>query len=244
MFPILYHAHHIRYQEDISFWLELAAQQGDPILELGCGTGRVLGHLAGNGYEVYGLDKDFGMLVVLHENFAPELPGQTHIFSGDFTSLHLACRFPLIIIPCNTYSTLSTSERLVTLARIRQHLRRGGIFVASLPNPALLSNLPQRSDPEFEDTFPHPLDGEPVQVSSSWEREQERFTVHWHYDHLSPDGGVERLSIQVHHKLISLQAHRAEISQAGLQVVNLYGDFNKTPYTRDSPLLIMVLERQ
>lgn len=243
MFPILYHAHHARYQEDIPFWLELAAQQGDPILELGCGTGRVLGYLAGAGYELYGLDKDFGMLVILRKNLALDLTGQTHTFAGDFTSFCLNLRFPLIIMPCNTYSTLSSGERRATLKKVYQHLRSGGIFVASLPNPALLSILPQRSDPEIEDTFPHPLDGEPVQVSSSWERIQQCFTVHWYYDHLLPDGEVERLSTQVHHNLFSLQACSAEISQAGLQVVNFYGDFKKNPYTSDSPLLIMVLER-
>lgn len=244
MFPILYHAHHAIYQEDFPFWNELASQQGDPILEMGCGTGRVLGHLASAGYKLYGLDKDFGMLVTLRGNLVPGLTGQTHTFAGDFTSFCLDLRFPLIIMPCNTYSTLSTRERQATLERVRQHLLPGGIFAASLPNLALLRILPQRSDPEIEDTFPHPLNGEPVQVSSSWERIQQRFTVYWYYDHLSPDGGVERLSTQVHHNLVSLQVYSTEISQAGLQVVNFYGDFKKNPYSNDSPLLIIVLERK
>ena len=58
MFPQLYHAHHNRSLEDLPFWLELAAQAGDPILELGCGTGRVLIPLAQAGYHTIGLDND------------------------------------------------------------------------------------------------------------------------------------------------------------------------------------------
>jgi SAM-dependent methyltransferase len=243
MLPILYHAHHERYQEDIPFWYELAAQHGDPILEMGCGTGRVLGQLAEAGYDLFGLDNDLGMLAILRENLPPGLPGQIHIFAGDFTSFHLDLRFPLMIMPCNIYSTLSTVERQATLERAYRHLRPGGIFATSLPNPALLSILPPRSDPDIEDTFPHPLNGEPVQVSSTWERTPGQFTVHWYYDHLSPDGGVERFSTQVHHNLVSMQTHRTEIRAAGLQVANIFGDFKKNPYASDSPFLIMVLER-
>ena len=62
MLPLLYHAHHNRYKEDLPFWLELAARHGDPVLELGCGSGRVLLALAQDGYQVYGLDNDPGML--------------------------------------------------------------------------------------------------------------------------------------------------------------------------------------
>jgi ubiquinone/menaquinone biosynthesis C-methylase UbiE len=42
MFPQLYHIHHNAHTEDLPFWLKLAQQQGGPVLELGCGTGRVL----------------------------------------------------------------------------------------------------------------------------------------------------------------------------------------------------------
>ncbi len=244
MLPLLYHTHHHNYNEDIPFWIELAAQQGGPILEMGCGTGRVLEHLAQAGYKMYGLDKDPGMLAFLQANMAPGLRERTFIFLGDFTSFHLDLKFPLIILPCNTYSTLSTSERQETLARVRQHLRPGGIFATSFPNPALLSNLPHRSDPEIEDTFPHPLDGDPVQVSSAWERTSGGLTIDWCYDHLSPDGGVERFSTRVQHNLVSLQTYEAEIREDGLQVVNIFGDFKKNPYTSDSPFLILVIARQ
>ena len=62
LFPSFYHAHHNAFRSDIPFWLDLARRQGSPILELGCGTGRVLIPLAEAGYTVYGLDIDPEML--------------------------------------------------------------------------------------------------------------------------------------------------------------------------------------
>jgi glycosyltransferase involved in cell wall biosynthesis len=65
MYPQLYHTHHSLRARDLPFWESLAAKIGDPILELGCGTGRVLHTLAGLGYTVTGLDYDPDMLAFL-----------------------------------------------------------------------------------------------------------------------------------------------------------------------------------
>jgi SAM-dependent methyltransferase len=196
--------------------------------------------MAEAGYDMVGLDNDPGMLAILKESLSLNLVQQTHIVAGDFTSFCFRLRFPLIILPCNTYSTLSARRRQAILERAHQHLLPGGIFAASIPNPALLRTLPQRSDPEIEDTFPHPIDGEPVQVSTTWERTAGRFIVHWYYDHLSPDGSVDRFFTQVQHHLAPVQTHIDEIGQAGLRVDHIFGDFIKNPYSSDSPFLIMV----
>ena len=88
-FPKLYQAQHSEYQEDIPFWLVLASEQGSPILELGCGTGRVLHPLAEAGYTCYGLDHDPGMLAMVKQHSSaivggriPYSPGRYRIFSN------------------------------------------------------------------------------------------------------------------------------------------------------------------
>src|SRR5436309_2665869 len=55
------------YAADLPLWEELAERQGGPILELGCGTGRVALHLARRGFEVIGLDQDQELLEVLKQ---------------------------------------------------------------------------------------------------------------------------------------------------------------------------------
>jgi SAM-dependent methyltransferase len=242
MFAQLYQAHHSRYMEDLPFWLKLAARQNGPILELGCGTGRVLITLARAGYTAYGLDNDAAMLALLQLQTGPDLASHCHFFQADMAAFHLAQPFALILLPCNTLSTLPAETRCAALAHIRQHLSLYGLFAASLPNPVTLTHLPQRGDAEIEEIFPHPIDGEPVQVSSTWQREGGHFTASWHYDHMLPDGRVERITAQARHALLPAESYLDEIRQAGLRIETLYGDFDLSPYTENSPSLIILAQ--
>ncbi len=241
--PHLYHAHHNRHNEDLPFWLKLAERQKGPILELGCGTGRVLLALARSGYASVGLDLDAGMLAFLQDQAQSEPAAPPAIFQADMAAYHLAQAFALILLPCNTLSALSSETRLAMLALACQHLSPGGLFAASLPNPAVLAGLPQQSDVEIEEILPHPVDGEPVQVSSAWQRSTDQFTVTWYYDHLLPDGQVERFIAQVHHTLQPVGVYTDELHRAGLVVDTLYGDFNQSPYTENSPSLILLARK-
>jgi len=96
-FPQLYQAHHREYIEDIPFWLDLARMQGDPILELGCGPGRVLIQLANAGYTCYGIDNDSGMLLQLKNESISGGKGKIYSVLADMTSFQFQKQFPLII---------------------------------------------------------------------------------------------------------------------------------------------------
>jgi SAM-dependent methyltransferase len=200
----------------------------------------VLLSLAEAGHRVYGLDHDFGMLAVLQQKLRPELRSGVHIWQGDFTEFQVAKRFELILLPCNTYSTLAPADRKACLQNVYAHLAPDGRFAVSLPNPALLQRLPAHSSAEVEEAFPHPLDGEPVQVSSAWDRRGSLFTVQWHYDHLLPDGQVERVSSVIQHYLTDVSAYEQEMLDAGLGLEARYGDFDFSSYRRQSAYWIGV----
>lgn len=252
-FPLLYHAHHSRYLEDLPFWKALTreagasqtltARQSGALLELGCGTGRVLLPLAETGLQVYGLDKDASMLAVLKSNLQPQLRSRVHVWISDAAYFHLHKQFSTIILPCNTLSTFSQLTRQAMLANVRRHLAPQGLFAASLPNPERLVRLPAASQAEVEEIFPHPRDGEPVQVSSHWKRQGQTFKVYWDYDHLMPDGRVERVSTQVMHQLNAVDVYMRELSEAGFTHIRRYGDFDTSAYTHRSPFLILVAAR-
>lgn len=235
----LYHAHHCQQPEDISFWVGLAEERGAPVLELGCGSGRVALALARAGYSTYGLDREAGMLAYLAAQVEAEIRPRLHIFQADLTQFHLAQRFPLIILPCNTYSTLSPGERRSALHCAARHLQAGGCFAVSLPNPAGLADLPSLSDPELEAIFPHPWDGEPVQVSAGWRRSAGQIIFDWHYDHLLPDGRVSRHSLQVYQNLTTVEVYLEEFLLAGLKPAFLYGDYQRLSYSPAAPHLIL-----
>jgi SAM-dependent methyltransferase len=232
----MYHAHHQLHMEDLSYWLDLAEQQGSPVLELGCGSGRITIPLAEAGYQIYGIDHDPDMLDVLRSQASAEM--ELMIQLGDLCQFEVPQRFPLIVLPCNTYSTLSKTQRAAALLHISRHLTPDGVFAFSIPNPALLNSLTGESEPELEESFIHPESGNPVQVSSAWKREPDRLTVTWVYDHLLPDGGVERLVNRVEHLTLSTDTLKYELKLAGYEF-ELYGDFDGNPYEPESDFLIV-----
>ncbi|MGB9521257.1 MAG: class I SAM-dependent methyltransferase [Anaerolineales bacterium] len=237
-FPILYEAHHRNYQEDIPFWLDLVAKAGDPVLELGCGSGRVLIPIQHTGALIFGLDRDLGMLMLLRQKLLAPL------VSADMTAIPLRLLFRSIILPCNTYSTLNASERKCLLNHIHGLMHPNGIFGVSLPNPWMMRAAAEFAETEIEEIIQHPIDGYPVQISNAWQRTSEQLIIAWHYDHLYPDGTVKRLTIEQTHYFQTPHEYEAEFKLAGLEVKAKYGDFNHSPFHRTSPYLIYLLHNK
>jgi hypothetical protein len=130
-------------------------------------------------------------------------------------------------------------ERLTTLGSVNGHLSSGGVFAASIPNPSWMAQLPLEAEPEVETIFEHPSSGNPVQVSSTWQRLGDQVVVSWHYDHLFPDGRVKRTSTKVHHFLAEVQEYVEEFESQGWKVAT-YGDFKFAVYDTGSVYLILV----
>lgn len=238
MLAELIHAHHSQHLEDLPFWFELAAQTGGSLLELGCGSGRVLIPLAQAGHRAMGIDHDPAMLRFLQANISLQLKPAPMIIQADISRFNLAAHFPLIILPCNTFSTLGENIRLGCLDCVRKHLEYGGLFAFSIPNPELLKGLPERAEAEVEDEFTYPQTGHPVQVSSSWQRTKDTFNITWIYDHLLPDGRVDRLTVETAHQIIPVDTYLDEIRSVGMKVTATYGDFDCSEYCEDAPYLI------
>jgi SAM-dependent methyltransferase len=244
MFASLYHKHNSLDANDLDFWGSLAKHSGGPVLELGCGTGRVLLHLAQAGYTVFGLDHSAEMLTYLSSIIPDSSRKLVNYFQGDMRAYQLSRRFPLIILPCNTYSTLQSGERRQTLEQVSSHLLPQGTFAVSIPNPAYIRQLPRHAEADVEEVFAHPADGEPVQVSSAWKRSKDRLAITWIYDHLLPDGTVDRLTYQVMQHILTLEIIQSEFSAAGLEIANLYGDYDFSPLSNDSIYMIITANKR
>jgi SAM-dependent methyltransferase len=230
--------------EDLNFWLELADRQGGPVLELGCGTGRVLLPLAQHGFRVYGLDRDAAMLAYLHSLLPEKQRPFIHIWQADLAQFRLNKTFPLILLPCNTLSTLSIQERNASFKCIYRHLAPGGVFAASIPNPRLLSHMPASSDEELEESFTYAQSGEPVRVSSAWKRTRTEFALTWIYECQTEAGRSQRLETTVRHRLAPPYEYLRAIAEASLVVTSTFGDFDRSPYTPDSPNWIVVAQKR
>jgi SAM-dependent methyltransferase len=124
------------YAADLPLWEELAERAGGPVLELGCGTGRVALHLARRGHEVIGLDSDPELLAVLAER-ACELP--VSALEADARSFETDGPVSLVLAPTHLLQLLaSTEQRGEALGCIAASLEPGGLLAASI-----LEGLPE-----------------------------------------------------------------------------------------------------
>jgi SAM-dependent methyltransferase len=118
------------YEADLSLWEELAAEHGDPVLELGCGTGRVALHLARRGHEVIGLDRDPELLTVLAER-GSELPVRG--LAADAREFEVDAPVSLVLAPTHLLQLLADpAERAESLRCIAAALAPGGILAAAI----------------------------------------------------------------------------------------------------------------
>ncbi len=122
---------------DVAFYVRLACAAPPPVLEVGCGTGRVTVAVAGAGVPVVGLDRSPAMLAVARRKAGP-LPGLRWMM-GDVRDLDAPERFGLVFIPHRTFQHLLTpDDQRATLARIHRHLVPGGRLALNITNPAII----------------------------------------------------------------------------------------------------------
>lgn len=246
---IYYHIHHQSYQEDLPFWMDLTEGCG-PVLELGCGTGRVAIPLGEAGREVWGLDHDPDMLDIARQEVkkrAQSVQDRVRFIDMDMTSFQLEHTFDVVLCPCNTYSLFYKEQRMAILQRVVDHLHEDGAFSASVPNPHRMAEFIAAGEDEgegavLEEIFSHPLTGHPIQVSSRVEPTAEGVRWVWYYDHLLPDGGIEREEVSRYHLYTPVDQYRAEFDAWGFST-RLYGDFERSPFSEESPYLIIVGEK-
>src|SRR6266508_3521831 len=122
-------------RQDVAFYVEEAARTGGPVLELGCGTGRILLPLARAGHTVHGLDSSRHMLARCREKVAAEpapVRGRITLHEGDVRAFDLGqgAVFPLVIAPFRVFQHMITiDDQLACLAAVARHLAPGGRFI-------------------------------------------------------------------------------------------------------------------
>jgi SAM-dependent methyltransferase len=122
---------------DLGFYLGLAKAAGGPVLEVACGTGRILLPCLQAGVDIEGLDLFPGMLARLREK-ASALGFNPHLHQGNMAGFQLPRRYTLILIPFNAFvHNLTTEDQLACLRACREHLLPGGMLVFDTAFPGV-----------------------------------------------------------------------------------------------------------
>ncbi|HEX6206389.1 MAG TPA: class I SAM-dependent methyltransferase [Solirubrobacterales bacterium] len=124
------------YDADLPLWEELAARGDGPVLELGCGTGRVALHLARRGHTVVGLDRDPELLAELASR-GDGLPLST--VEADARAFEVGEPVSLVLAPTHLLQLLpDAAQRRESLESIAAALRPGGLLAA-----AIIESMPE-----------------------------------------------------------------------------------------------------
>ncbi len=139
----VYDAVHVDVHKDVPFYVEMARESGGPVLELGCGTGRVTFKIAAAGIEITGIDISPAMLKVAKDKAATTEgdPAAATLVEASMSDFNLGQRFSLTIVPFHGFQSLLTvPEQISTLAAVKRHLEPGGLlaFDMFVPEPSTL----------------------------------------------------------------------------------------------------------
>jgi trans-aconitate methyltransferase len=239
----LFHAQYQSFDQDIPFWSALAADTGDPILEMGCGTGRLVSALAGKGYRMVGLDHDAAMLERAKTLLDPNLHERVDWIESDLSSFSWREPVHLAIGALNTFAYLEDSDFCSALRSTEAILSAHGLIALDLP--------PFDPNPHTASDHDEPLDmfidsdlGSSIELRATVNTQHTgQVEVTWIYDELLPDGKVKRFTWeQLYHQRTEDQL-RQLIQSCDLKVRSSYGDYDFSAYLPGSKRLLLVIEK-
>ena len=228
---------------DVPFYVEQAVASGGPVLELGCGTGRVSLAMAEAGVEVTGVDLSPRMLeVVRRKADSRDLAERCYFHQGDMRSLQLGRQFPLAVMPFRSFqSMLTVADQRQALVNAKAHLAPGGLLVLDTFAPDLRMLADDDPTPFHVRDVPQPDTGHTFVVwgQNSWDHEAQTNQARLIIEELDPQREVLR---RLYRDFTVRYTFRYEmqylLEACGFAVEALYGGFDWDPVTDDSEDLV------
>jgi SAM-dependent methyltransferase len=240
-----YDIEHAQFGEDLDMYRNFAELSGGKILELACGSGRVLLPLAQDGYAVTGVDTSAAMLAIARDRLQESgLSARATLVQQDVSALNLGQKFRLAFIALGSFGHIATRKtQRLTLAAVRAHLSPGGTFIVDISN----------ADARYMEGL-----GSHILHQGTWRRDDGTLLTHFvsptsatdhhllelthFYDQHSQSGTVQRTTVTTHLYLFERSEIELLLEQAGFVVKDVYGDYDLGPYQLESPRMICIAE--
>jgi len=243
----LYDWEYRRRRDDVRFYRMLADERGGPVLDLGCGTGRLLAPLLADGHRVVGVDHAPAMLARAAARVARLSAARRRralLVRADLRRIAFAPRFAFAIVAFHGIQHLvSDAELLGFLRRARAALIPGGwlAFDVFAPSPDFLARVRAEGSARrwHRTLFRHPTTGRREEYTASFALDARRRTLltTFHYQPVDARGrrrGAERRARLCHRQLDPL-AVTDFLTRAGLELLQRWSDFHGAPLGPDAP---------
>jgi SAM-dependent methyltransferase len=244
-----YDAENADKKDDLRLYLALAGKYGGPILEVGCGTGRVMIPLAQEGYQVHGIDSVQAMLDIAERrrSASPTLMKHMVLHHGDVLTYDLDKTFPLVLVPYNGLMHFrDQATQIAVLERLYAWSAQDGLLVLDLPNAGDVFATQETDSVMYERTFLEPQTGHMVmqQSVSYLDRVEQLLSVTWIYDEITGDGLVKR-TIAPHVLYYYFYSElKLLLERTGFVVDAVYGDTDNGPFEDGCERMIVCAKPQ
>jgi SAM-dependent methyltransferase len=236
---------------DLPFYGELAKRVGGPVLEIGCGTGRVLLNIAREGIAIDGLDNSSPMLRVLKSRLEREPPSvreKVKLHEGDMRSFRLKQKYPLVIIPFRPMQHMFTvPDQVSALTTAASHLQDNGrlAFDVFFPKFEMIQAGIGQEMLELEWL----VDSKPPKTvrryfrKESFDKIHQNFSATFLFRTYEGDKLVLEETEPLKMSYYTYPHLRALFLLAGLEPVEEYGSFAKAPLDNSASEMIFVLRK-
>lgn len=244
-----YDAIHADLTEDIPFVIAQAQAAGRRVVELGCGTGRLLIPLARHGFHTLGVDNTPAMLAHAQERLRQEpaeVQARVTWLQADMTHFQPPTfTYDLALLGYNTALHLTPAGWVGCLRACAAALRPGGRLLLDVVNPLWLAGLLSDDDYRKERTFRVPTSGRRITQSARTQvdPQQQVVTIDWLYE----DGrGAQRRVVLTHretyHYRLPHELHLL-LQEQHFQVRAMWGNYSGAAFAEDTPRLILLAQR-
>jgi SAM-dependent methyltransferase len=233
-------AHDCTYGRD--FYVDLARQARGPVLDVACGTGRILLPCLRAGVDIEGLDLFEAMLRTLRAK-AAALGLSPQLHQADMSDFSLPRRFALVMIPFNAFiHNLTQATQISCLQRCLEHLVPGGELVFDTFFPSLEYLATPSNTRVLEGEIPHPETGQPMRMYDTRTLDlvaQVQYSLN-ELQILGADGTVQMTHrSEVRGRYFFKHEMELLLRVAGFARWEIHGDFDGRTLTREQDAMVV-----